>query len=98
MPKAKKPKLKVGDAYLVVARTNLDEIPIQLCQTYHDAKAACDTVTEKEIYRIANKIMGVDDAGLCSIAIIVFLGGKPIDLEIVKHGDNGLLMLAKEPT
>lgn len=65
----------VGDAYLVVARTNLDEIPIELCPTLEHARIVAHTTTEDEIHRIAS------DAGV-TMAIIVFLGGKPIDLEI----------------
>lgn len=79
--------IKVGDAYLVVARTNLDEIPIELCPTLEHAYTVATSVTEEEIYRIAGGVMGVDQAGICSIAVIVFLAGKPIHLEKVREWD-----------
>lgn len=77
--------LKFGDAYLVVARTNLlDEIPLALCQTLEMARTEAHEATQDAIYKIAHEVMGVDAAGLCAIAIVVFLGGKPIDLEITR--------------
>ena len=69
--------------YLVIVRTNLDDLPILLTDDRAKAMAKANRVGVKEIDK-ATKFMAVDEAGLINTAIITFVNGKPKAIELIK--------------
>jgi hypothetical protein len=69
--------------YLVVVRTNLDELPILLTPDRKTANITAMTVTNEHANHAA-KLMQVDYAGRCCSAIISFRNGKPYRIRIMK--------------
>lgn len=73
----------MGNMYLVLVRTNLDEIPILLTGSHQRAYGKAYSVKQGEIDE-AFDLMGVDGAGLISTAVIRFQDGKPKYIRNVK--------------
>ena len=73
--------------YLVVLRTNLDELPLGLFGTRVDAMKCVRTVTQDEANKAA-AFMGVDCAGRINLALIEFTGTQPTGMEIVADWDD----------
>lgn len=69
--------------YLVVVRTNLDELPILLTGSHKRAYNKAANVTEGEIKNSADEI-GIDYAGLIASAVIEFKGGVPQGIDNVR--------------
>lgn len=72
------------NGFLVVCRTTLDELPIQLCKSMEYAKLICRTTTIAAVDRVA-KIMDVDQASPIVNAVITFKCGLPTALDIVSE-------------
>lgn len=77
----KKPKAWPSQ-YLVVCRTNLDELPLLLTPDRRAAFRYAKAVPEADIDKSA-LLMGVDFAGRVNIAVIHFRNGQPKRLELV---------------
>lgn len=82
-----KQKSKPVYSYLVVVRTNLDELPILLTSDRSEAIRKANKVTDRDAERSA-EMMGVDSAGRINIAIIAFRNGKPTSIELIKDWEN----------
>lgn len=90
MKKGKKPN-RVTPAqwptqYMVLWRTNLDDVPLLVTPDRKAARAYARTVTEKDVKK-AHSVMGIDICGACSVAILAFRNGVPYRLSIVKQFD-----------
>ena len=69
--------------YLVIARTNLDDLPISLHKTEGEAKTAAESLTEEQIDH-ATKLMQVDAAGFAAVGYVKFnSSGELIRLTLV---------------
>lgn len=79
--------MKPNRMYLVVMRTNLDELPILLTASHQRAFGKARSITEKELDESAN-VMEVDHAGRITSAVITFLDGVPSRLTLVRDWDD----------
>lgn len=70
--------------YLVVCRTNLDELPMLLTPDRKAAHRFAKTATDKDIDAAA-KTMEVDNAGRVCMAVIWFRNGLPKRVTIVRN-------------
>ncbi len=73
----KKPKCKPVLRFLVVVRTNLDELPIRLCKTEVEAEKVILNLGIFEVRKAAD-LMQVDYAGLVTACVIAFVDGEPM--------------------
>jgi hypothetical protein len=69
--------------YLVVCRTNLDELPLLVTPDRKLAHRYAKNVPEQDMDAAA-EVMGVDRAGRVCIAVIWFRAGRPKRCSIVK--------------
>ncbi len=82
-----KPNRKKNRMYLVVLRTNLDELPILLTADRKMAVQKAKNTTDEEANEAAD-IMGVDCAGRIVMAIITFVDGIPKRLDLIKDWEE----------
>ena len=80
-------KRKPVKTYLVVLRTNLDELPICITADRRYARKRASSISDEEASKSA-KVMGVDHAGRVVSAIITFTNGEPTKLDLVKDWDD----------
>lgn len=73
--------------WLVVVRTNLDELPAGLYCNRRSALARAKSITQKQINDLA-RLMRVDNAGFVCCALIEFKGTKAVNMEIVRDLDD----------
>ena len=70
--------------WLVIVRTTMDDLPIQLCDSYAEAREVADWITQAQCDE-ATDLMEVDSAGLVCPAIVHFNeDGKPVKLDILE--------------
>jgi hypothetical protein len=74
--------------FLVVARTNLDEIPLAIVPSRNRAVLAAQAATEEDVRKIGRNVMGVDDAAIVCVAIIQFAAGIPVSCDIVRDWEE----------
>jgi hypothetical protein len=78
---------KKSRMFLVVVRTNLDELPILLTDNRRAAMSKARNVTDADADLSAD-LMGVDAAGRIVSAIITFVNGAPKKLDLVRDWDE----------
>ena len=71
------------NGFLVVGRTNLDDVPLGLFGTKAEAEAFASGVTGDSIHVSAESVMGVDRAGLINVGIVEFQNGVPQEIEVL---------------
>jgi hypothetical protein len=76
------------NGYLVIGRTNLDDVPVRLCETRDEAEGFANIVTGRVVHAIADIQLNVDGAGLINVAIVRFHNGIPDELHKVKDLDD----------
>lgn len=81
--RAKKPtEANWPTQYLVLWRTNLDDVPLLLTPDRRAATAYAKSPPQEDIDR-AHEVMGIDHCGDCNTAIVTFRRGRPSRLRIL---------------
>lgn len=84
-------KVTLDTMYLVVLRTNLDEVPLLLTPDRHAAKIFAKTVSVKDLFKIVERnvrIMKIDAAGWINLTIFRFKGGRFMSMDIVRDVES----------
>jgi hypothetical protein len=68
--------------FLVIARTNLDDLPLELSLSKSRAEYKANHVTIGDIEEAA-RVMGVGVAGLINVQIVEFIHNKPASCTFV---------------
>lgn len=69
------------NGFLVVGRCEMDDIPMQLCDTEKEARDFLSCVTPEAIISAALNVYGVDASNIITIDIVEFQDGKPLPIQ-----------------
>ena len=72
------------NGFLVIGRTNLDDVPMFLGQTREEAESYASTADEELVVAAARCFLRVDASQVINLAIVEFHGGYPTPVDIVK--------------
>ena len=75
--------------YLVLLCTNLDDFPVRLFKTWRKARRFSKKLKPRRQARKMAELFEVDIAGLICVKIVTFIGGRPLDVDLVRYVDKG---------
>lgn len=77
-----------GQAFLVVGRGRMDEVPLGLFNTIEKARAFASGVTEDDILAVAKHVCRTDMSEVLNVVVVPFIDGRPVLMEIVQDFDT----------
>lgn len=73
------------NGFLVLGRTNLDDVPLALFASRAAASRFANKATTEGVHELAVNVMGVDHAGIINVGVVEFRKGRPVgEIDLVK--------------
>jgi hypothetical protein len=79
------------NGHLVIVRTNLDDIPVRLCQTREEADDYANGMDDAAVLTVTRgeNVFNVDASTFNGVWVVEFVGGEPASSRLVWDDDTG---------